>query len=72
MTKPFYEAQDIMKIMQCGRNKAYEYIRAIKSISDVGETAGRVMVRDFNLWAYGTPEGVVSSGIKELKNTKED
>lgn len=57
MKKPYLDAQDIMKIMNCGRNKAYEYIRAIKSVSDVANTAGRVMVRDFNIWAYGSAKG---------------
>lgn len=57
MEKPFYDVHDIMKIMNCGLSKAYGYIRAIKSVSDVGKTAGRVMVRDFNLWAYGTAKG---------------
>lgn len=57
MSKPYYDVNDIMKIMDCKKTKAYGYIRAIKSISDVGKTAGRVMIRDFNLWAYGTTGG---------------
>ena len=52
--KPYLDVYDIMKLMDCKESKAYGYIRAIKSISDVGKTAGRVMVRDFNMWAYGT------------------
>lgn len=51
--KPFYDVDDIMKLMNCSRTKAYEYIRIIKDTSDIGRTKGRVMVRDFNTWAYG-------------------
>ena len=54
--KPYLDYKDIMEIMGCGRSKAYDYIKAIRSISDVGKTDGRVMVRDFNMWAYGTCE----------------
>lgn len=53
---PFLGVKEIMKIMNCGSTKAYEYIRAIKSVSDAGKTAGRVLVRDFNAWAYGTTD----------------
>ena len=56
MEKPYLDVNDIMMIMNCCRNKAYDYIRCIKSVSDVGQTAGRVMLRDFNMWAYGTTE----------------
>lgn len=56
MEKPYLDVNDIMELMNCCRNKAYDYIRAIKSVSDVGKTAGRVMRRDFNLWAYGSTE----------------
>lgn len=54
--KPFLGVEDIMKLMNCKRSKAYGYIRAIKSVSDVGKTAGKVLVRDFNAWAYGTSD----------------
>ena len=54
--KPFYNCEDIMQIMECSRAKAYEYIRIIKSFSDRGQTAGRVMVADFNKWAYEVGE----------------
>jgi hypothetical protein len=51
--KPFYTVEDIMRIMNCSKSKAYDYIRVIKSISDNGRTKGRVMKIDFDLWAYG-------------------
>ena len=54
--KPYYDCEDIMKLMNCSRCKAYEYIRIIKSMSDRSKTAGRVMVADFNIWAYGVGE----------------
>ncbi len=57
MNKPFIDVDDMMKLMNCSRTKAYEYIRIVKSVSDVGKTKGRVMVRDFNVWAFGNPEG---------------
>lgn len=56
--KPYLDVNDIMKLLNCKKTKAYEYIRVIKAISDVGKTAGRVMVRDFNEWAYGTCENL--------------
>lgn len=56
-SKPFYKVEDIMKLMQCSRSKAYNYIRVIKSVSDVGKTKGRVMKYDFDIWAYGYPQG---------------
>ncbi len=54
MDKPYYDVNDIMEKMNCSKTKAYEYIREIRSVSDMGKTAGRVMAQDFNAWAYGT------------------
>ena len=62
--KPFYNCEDIMQLMDCSRVKAYEYIRIIKSFSDRGQTAGRVMVADFNKWAYGTTEETSERGVR--------
>lgn len=66
MEKPYLDVKDIEKLMNCGRTKAYEYIRAIKSVSDVGKTAGRVMVRDFNIWAYGTAKGGGENEVQDI------
>jgi hypothetical protein len=55
--KPYYTVQDIMRLMDCSKSKAYDYIRVIKSVSDVGKTRGRVMKYDFDVWAYGCPQG---------------
>lgn len=66
--KPFYDVNDIMQLMDCKRNKAYEYIQIIKSVSDRGKTLGRVMVADFNLWAYGTTTGETSK--EEVKKNE--
>ena len=54
--KPYLDVSDIMEIMDCKRSKAYEYIRVIKEVSDVGRTKGRVMRQDFDRWAYGDKE----------------
>ena len=54
--KPYLDVGDIMEIMDCKRSKAYEYIRVIKEVSDVGRTKGRVMRQDFDRWAYGDKE----------------
>ena len=54
MDKPYYDVNDIMKLLNCSKTKAYDYIRMIRSVSDMGKTAGRVMVQDYNAWAFGT------------------
>lgn len=51
--KPYLDVYDISELMGCKRNKAYEYIRSIKTVSDLSKTPGKVLVRDFLLWAYG-------------------
>lgn len=55
--QPFYTVEDIMRMMHCSKSKAYNYIKIIKSVSDVGKTRGRVMKIDFDLWAYGGLNG---------------
>ena len=55
--KPYLDVNDICDLMECCRNKGYDYLRAIKEVSDGAKTAGRVLVKDYLLWAYG-PEAL--------------
>lgn len=59
--KPFYDVNDIMRLMKCNKSKAYDYIKVIKSVSDNGKTRGRVMKVDFDIWAYGYPKTAFDS-----------
>ena len=51
--KPYLDVNDICELMGCCRNKGYDYLRAIKEVSDGSKTAGKVLVKDYLLWAYG-------------------
>lgn len=50
MEKLWLDYMDIMSKLDCGRDKAYGYIKAIKKVSDTLGMAGRVTTADFELW----------------------
>lgn len=46
----FLSAADIQKMFDCGRGKAYQIIRGIKSVSDIAHLSGKVTVSDYLAW----------------------
>ena len=57
--RQFLNAQDIRNLFGVGRDKAYEIIKAIKSVSDIARISGRVTVSDYVKWynQYTPQEG---------------
>lgn len=52
--KQFYNCADIMKMFQCGKNKAFSIIRSIKSVSDIAGMPGKITKTDYMAW-YNSP-----------------
>lgn len=52
--KLYYDYLDIMKMFNCGRDRAYAIIRSIKSVSDSLNIKGRVTRNDYLAW-YNRP-----------------
>ena len=52
-TKPYMTAKDIMDLFKCGKSKAYEIIREIKSVSSTLPFKGRVAQVDYDKWIKG-------------------
>ncbi|MEG2453538.1 MAG: hypothetical protein RSB20_01585 [Clostridia bacterium] len=48
--RQFLDAKDITKMFCCGLTTAYSIINGIKSVSDIGNRAGRILVRDYENW----------------------
>ena len=51
--KPFLDVTDIMILFECGENKAYSIIRAIKSVSSTIPIRGKVAKVDYDKWIKG-------------------
>lgn len=51
--RQFLDTADIMKVFDCGRNKALSIIRGIKSVSDIAQIKGKVTVTDYEKWFSG-------------------
>ncbi len=52
--KQFYDYIDIMRIFQCGRDRAFSIIRSVKSVSDIAGLSGKVTKTDYIAW-YNAP-----------------
>ena len=46
----FLDYIDIMKIFNCGRDKALSIIRGIKSVRDIARIKGKVAISDYEFW----------------------
>ena len=51
--RQFLNVADIMKVFDCGRDKAYSIIRGIKSVSDIARIKGKVTITDYEKWFNG-------------------
>ncbi|MEG1663582.1 MAG: hypothetical protein RR338_06305 [Clostridia bacterium] len=48
--RQYLDVNDIMKIFDCKQTFAYKTIREIHSVSNIGRRAGRILVRDYEIW----------------------
>ena len=48
--RQYLNVGDIMNLFGVGKDKAYDIIKAIKSVSDIAQIAGRVTVSDYAAW----------------------
>lgn len=48
--RQYLDVNDIMKIFDCKQTLAYKTIREIQSVSNIGHRAGRILVKDYEIW----------------------
>ncbi|MEG2603200.1 MAG: hypothetical protein RSA23_10000 [Carnobacterium sp.] len=48
--RQYLDVKDIMKIFDCSETLAYRTIREIHTVSNIGNRAGRILVRDYENW----------------------
>ena len=51
MTEKLYlDHEDIQKLFDCGKNKAYEIIQSVKVVSNTLNIKGKITRKDLDVW----------------------
>lgn len=69
MDKLFYDKYDIMKMFECGADKAMAIIRAIKNVSNIANLKGKVTVTDYQAWLNGPIASIKKDNVDRTEST---